>query len=106
MTSSKERSPLFGQRRAVLGSTALALLVALTSPLVRAQGDHPVKIILPVATASGVDTITRAAQPALSKALGAPVVVENQPGAGNTYAAPVAKAVLQALLPQASNSTP
>jgi peptidoglycan glycosyltransferase len=32
------------------------------------------------------------------------VVVENQPGAGNTYAAPVAKAVLQALLPQASNS--
>lgn len=34
------------------------------------------------------------------------VVVENQPGAGNTYAAPVAKAVLQALLPQASNSHP
>jgi peptidoglycan glycosyltransferase len=33
------------------------------------------------------------------------VVVENQPGAGNTYAAPIAKAVLQALLPQASNST-
>ncbi|HSC97841.1 MAG TPA: tripartite tricarboxylate transporter substrate binding protein [Casimicrobiaceae bacterium] len=54
----------------------------MTSPLGRAQSDHPVKIILPVATASGVDTITRAAQPALSKALGAPVVVENQPGAG------------------------
>ena len=34
------------------------------------------------------------------------VVVENQPGAGNTYAAPIAKAVLQALLPKASNSTP
>jgi peptidoglycan glycosyltransferase len=34
------------------------------------------------------------------------VVVENQPGAGNTYAAPIAKAVLQALLPQASNSHP
>jgi peptidoglycan glycosyltransferase len=32
------------------------------------------------------------------------VVVENQPGAGNTYAAPIAKAVLQALLPKASNS--
>jgi tripartite-type tricarboxylate transporter receptor subunit TctC len=82
MTSRKERSTLFGQRRALLGSTALALLAALTSPLGRAQSDHPVKIILPVATASGVDTITRAAQPALSKALGAPVVVENQPGAG------------------------
>jgi tripartite-type tricarboxylate transporter receptor subunit TctC len=47
-----------------------------------AQSDRPVKIILPVATASGVDTITRAASPALSKALGAPVVVDNQPGAG------------------------
>ena len=34
------------------------------------------------------------------------VVVENQPGAGNTYAAPIAKAVLQALLPEASNSNP
>ena len=28
------------------------------------------------------DTITRAAQPALSKSFGAPVVIENQPGAG------------------------
>ncbi len=34
------------------------------------------------------------------------VVVENQPGVGNTYAAPIAKAVLQALLPKASNSHP
>jgi penicillin-binding protein A len=32
------------------------------------------------------------------------VVVENQPGAGNTYAAPIAKAVMQALLPEASNA--
>src|SRR4030095_5468899 len=38
--------------------------------------------ILPNATGSGVDAITRAAQPALSKALNAAVVVENQPGAG------------------------
>jgi len=47
-----------------------------------AQSDRVVKVILPVATASGVDTITRAAQAALGKALGHPVVVENQPGAG------------------------
>ena len=38
--------------------------------------------ILPNATGSGVDAITRAAQPALSKALNASVVVDNQPGAG------------------------
>ncbi len=41
-----------------------------------------VKFILPNATGSGVDAITRAAQPALAKALGANVVVENQAGAG------------------------
>jgi tripartite-type tricarboxylate transporter receptor subunit TctC len=37
---------------------------------------------LPNATGSGIDAITRAAAPALGKALGAPVVVENQAGAG------------------------
>src|SRR5882757_9118976 len=47
-----------------------------------AQADRPVRIILPNATGSGVDTITRAAQPALAKALGHPVIVDNQPGAG------------------------
>lgn len=41
-----------------------------------------VKFILPNATGSGVDTITRSAQNALGKALNASVVVENQPGAG------------------------
>ena len=48
-----------------------------------AQGQTKVvRFILPVATASGVDTITRASSQALSTALGASVVVENQPGAG------------------------
>jgi tripartite-type tricarboxylate transporter receptor subunit TctC len=45
-------------------------------------GEKAVRLVLPNATGSGVDTITRTAQPALSKALGMPVVVENQPGAG------------------------
>ncbi|NDP43158.1 MAG: tripartite tricarboxylate transporter substrate binding protein [Aromatoleum sp.] len=50
---------------------------------VRAQlGDRAIRFILPVATASGVDTITRAASPALAIALGHPVVIDNQPGAG------------------------
>jgi tripartite-type tricarboxylate transporter receptor subunit TctC len=47
-----------------------------------AQTDRPIKFILPNATGSGVDAITRAAAPALGKALGANVVVENQAGAG------------------------
>jgi len=73
--------------RRLTGIVAVALAAVLVvsaavAPAARAQSDRPIRIILPVATASGVDTITRAAQPALAKALGAPVVIENQPGAG------------------------
>ena len=74
-----------GARAALAG--ACAALVAATAMVpagsLHAQiGDRAVKFILPVATASGVDTITRAASPALTKALGHPVIVDNQPGAG------------------------
>lgn len=58
-------------------------LAALAAPgLLRAQSDRPIKFILPVGVGSGVDTITRSASEALSRALGHTVVVENQPGAG------------------------
>jgi tripartite-type tricarboxylate transporter receptor subunit TctC len=56
------------------------LLAALAAGPALAQS--PVRFILPNATGSGVDAITRAAQPALAKALGATIVVDNQPGAG------------------------
>ncbi len=73
-------------RRAALRVVAALLagaVVALAAGGVAAQvGEHPIRFILPVAAASGVDTITRAAQPALQKALGHPIVIENQPGAG------------------------
>ena len=65
----------FSRRQTVL---ALAALPALAF----AQADKPIKFILPNATGSGVDAITRSAQNALGKALGNSVVVENQPGAG------------------------
>lgn len=55
--------------------------------------DRPVRIILPVGAGSGVDTIARAASGALAKALGQPVVIENQPGAGGvTGTASIVKA--------------
>lgn len=44
--------------------------------------DRTIRFILPNATGSGVDAITRTAQPALAKALGHPIVVDNQAGAG------------------------
>lgn len=60
---------------------AIGMAVA-GSTLAQAPSDKTVKFVLPNAVASGVDTITRSAQQALSKALGQAVVVENQPGAG------------------------
>jgi tripartite-type tricarboxylate transporter receptor subunit TctC len=69
-------------RRTLLAAGGAALgHAALPSAFAQAS-DRPVRFILPVATGSGVDTITRAASQAVSKALGHPVVVENQPGAG------------------------
>ena len=59
-----------------------ALAAALSSTPGWAQSDKVVKLILPVSAGSGVDGITRAAQNAIAKALGQPVVIENQPGAG------------------------
>jgi tripartite-type tricarboxylate transporter receptor subunit TctC len=77
-TTLAPRRPLAG-----LAAASLAAIVLFATGGALAQsGDKPIRFILPVATASGVDTITRAASPALSKALGAPVVIENQPGAG------------------------
>jgi tripartite-type tricarboxylate transporter receptor subunit TctC len=61
---------------------AAALTVAATASWAQAPGDKTVKFILPNATGSGVDAITRAAQPALAKAMGHPIVIDNQPGAG------------------------
>jgi len=67
------------QRRDLL---ALGLAAAGGPVFAQAAGDRTVKFILPNATGSGVDAITRAAQPALAKALGYQVIVDNQPGAG------------------------
>jgi tripartite-type tricarboxylate transporter receptor subunit TctC len=52
------------------------------SGLARAQAERVIRFVLPNATGSGVDAITRAMQPAFAKAMGASVIVENQPGAG------------------------
>jgi tripartite-type tricarboxylate transporter receptor subunit TctC len=57
------------------------LLLAILLLAGNARAQH-IRMILPVSAGSGVDTIARAAGPALSKALGAQVVIENLPGAG------------------------
>ena len=65
-------------RRQALSAVALAV----SGGSVFGQGEKTVKFVLPNAVSSGVDTITRSAQAALAKALGHPVIVDNQPGAG------------------------
>ena len=69
-------------RRLFNASLLAAAAAAGFAPLFAYAQSGTVKFILPNATGSGVDTITRSAQTALSKALNASVVVENQPGAG------------------------
>ena len=75
----------FYRRKTLLGLGSVAALLAGlgASAIALAQtSDKPIRFILPVATGSGVDTITRATSKAVSAALGHPVVIENQPGAG------------------------
>lgn len=73
-------TPSSFNRRTVLALGAASLL---GTPAVWAQGAAPLRVILPVGAGSGVDTIIRSAQNALSKALGGQaVVIENLPGAG------------------------
>ena len=71
--------PPCNRRRLLKAAAALGAFGLSIRP--RAQ-EKVVRFILPNATGSGVDAITRGAQNALGKALGASVIVDNQPGAG------------------------
>jgi tripartite-type tricarboxylate transporter receptor subunit TctC len=69
--------------------TALAALAATAAGLAapgaawaQAASDRPLRLVLPVSAGSGVDGLARAFGPALGKALGRGVVIENFPGAG------------------------
>lgn len=72
------RQTLRGLSAALLGSTFIGTPLTLLAQ----TADRVVRFILPVSAGSGVDTIVRAAGPAMGKTLGHPVVIENQPGAG------------------------
>lgn len=69
-------------RRTMLRFSTCALAAAALPALAQGGSDKPVRIVLPISAGSGVDAIARAAAPALGKAFGQPVVIENLPGAG------------------------
>jgi tripartite-type tricarboxylate transporter receptor subunit TctC len=75
-TNLTRRTVLLGSAAAVGSSSMMGTALAQ-----QATG-KTIQFILPVAAASGVDTITRTAQNELAKALGATIVINNQPGAG------------------------
>ncbi|TDG29324.1 tripartite tricarboxylate transporter substrate binding protein [Paracraurococcus ruber] len=71
-------------RRALLAAPLLA--PALPRPL-RAQAGRPVRLLVGFPPSAIPDLVSRLFAPALSEALGQPVVVENRPGAGGALAA-------------------
>jgi len=64
-------------------------LIAALGSFVRAENfpDRPIKIIVGYAPGGGTDLVARILAPALGKALGQPIVIDNKPGAGGSAAA-------------------
>ena len=68
-----------------LGCIGVVAAACIASPCALAQGAYPTKtirIIAPVQPGGGVDLVARQVGERLSKALGQPVVIENQSGGG------------------------
>ncbi len=78
-TMISRRKLMAGGTAALAGSGSIGLT---GSALAQQASGKTIQFILPVAAASGIDTITRAAQNELAKALGATLIINNQPGAG------------------------
>lgn len=63
-------------------AAAAALAACLPVQAQLGNGEKPVKVILPLSAGSTADAVARGLQSALGKALNAPIVIENLPGAG------------------------
>lgn len=76
------------RRRIVLGG-----LAAVAAPWVRAQGDAPIRLVVPFTPGTGIDLIARQIGPGLTARLNRPVFVDNKAGAsGNIGTQEVARA--------------
>jgi tripartite-type tricarboxylate transporter receptor subunit TctC len=74
--------PLVG--RAVLGAALAIAALAGSHQVAQAFPDKPIRVIVPYGAGTGADLLARQITPGMAEALGQPVVVENQPGAGAT----------------------
>jgi len=74
-------------RQPVIAVVVIALAWFATRADVRAQGTYParpIQVIVPATPGGPVDTAVRMIEPALSSALGTPLVLVNRPGASGT----------------------
>jgi tripartite-type tricarboxylate transporter receptor subunit TctC len=69
--------------RTCLNALALAAALVATSAAAQKYPTRPVRILVPLAAAGGMDTVTRGLAQILSDAFGQQVVVDNRPGAGS-----------------------
>lgn len=69
-------------RRGLLMALSAIGSLSFVPSTVLAQSEKPIRMVVPLTTGSTVDTLARALQNPLGKAFGAPIVVENLPGAG------------------------
>jgi len=82
----------YSPRRSLLARCAVALILALSGAGALAQSAKTVRILVGFPPGGGTDAIARLLADRLKDALGAPVIVENRPGAGGQLAAQALKA--------------
>ena len=82
----------YSPRRSLLARCAVALILALSGAGALAQSGKTVRILVGFPPGGGTDAIARLLADRLKDALGAPVIVENRPGAGGQLAAQALKA--------------
>lgn len=77
---------------AVRGLCVLAVLAMCVAGPAQAQGGKPIRILVGFPPGGGTDSLARTLADGLKDELGAPVIVENRPGAGGQIAAQALKA--------------
>ncbi len=83
MDAAIERPASFSGRRAALGALGAAALAGVLPARAQAKWpDGPIRLVTPTPPGVGIDPMARLYAEHLGKRIGAPVIVENRPGAG------------------------